>query len=67
MEAYVMAEDQRDCLVVASKVKAYVKSKNMMTSSEAIEAISAEVYDMLDNAIARSTANRRSTIKAHDL
>jgi len=67
MEAYVMAEEQRDCLVVASKIKAYIKSKNMMTSSEAIAAISAEVYDMLDSAIARSAANRRSTVKAHDL
>ncbi len=62
-----MAEEQRECLVVASKIKAYIKSKNMMTSSEAIEAISAEVHDMLDSAITRSTANRRSTVKAHDL
>ena len=67
MEAYVMPEEQRECLVVASKIKAYIKSKNMMTSSEAIAAVSAEVYDMLDDAIARCAANRRSTVKAHDL
>ena len=58
---------KRDSLVVASKVKAYVKSKKMMTSSEAVEAISENVYSMLDCAIVRSKANRRSTIKAQDL
>jgi hypothetical protein len=58
---------KRETLVVASKVKAYIKSKKMMTSSEAIEAISDKVYAMLDAAIARTKANRRSTVKAQDL
>ena len=62
-----MAKKKKESLIVASKVKAYVKSKKMMTSSEALNAISEQVYDMLDTAIARSTANRRSTIKAQDL
>ena len=39
---------KRDSLVVASKVKAYIKSKKMMTSKEALEAISEKVYCMLD-------------------
>jgi hypothetical protein len=58
---------KRESLVVASKVKAYIKSKNMMTASESIEAISEKVYSMLDAAIARTKANRRSTVKAQDL
>ena len=58
---------QRDVLVVASKVKAYIKSKKMMTSSEAIGTISEAVYKMLDAAAARAKANRRSTIKAQDI
>lgn len=62
-----MADAQKDILVVASKVKAYVKSQEMMTSSEAIEALSTEVYELLDDAIARAKANRRSTVKAQDL
>jgi len=62
-----MAKKKRESLIVASKVKAYVKSKKMMTSSEALEAISEQVYGMLDNAIARATGNRRSTVKAQDL
>ena len=58
---------KRESLIVASKVKAYVKTKKMMTSSEALEPISDKVYDMLDAAIARAKANRRSTVKAQDL
>jgi hypothetical protein len=58
---------KRDSLIVASKVKAYIKSKKMMTSSEALGAISDRVYCMLDAAITRTKANRRSTVKAQDL
>ena len=57
----------REVLVVASKVKAHNKSKNMMTSSDAIAALSDKVYAMLDDAMARTKANRRSTVKAQDL
>ena len=54
-------------LVVASKVKAYVKSKGMMSSSEMISALSCKVYCMLDAAIERTQANRRSTVKPQDI
>ncbi|MBC8470882.1 MAG: hypothetical protein H8D56_15525 [Planctomycetes bacterium] len=57
----------KESLVVASKVKAYIKSKQMMTSSDALEALSDKVYSMPDDAIARTQANRRSTVKAQDL
>ncbi len=57
----------RESLVVASKIKAYIKSKKMMTSADALGAISDKVYCMLDAAIARTQANRRSTVKPHDL
>lgn len=62
-----MSDKTRESLIVASKVKAYIKSKDMMTSSEALEAISENLYDTLDAAINRATANRRSTVKAQDL
>ena len=58
---------QKEVLIVASKVRAYVKSKKMMTSSDAIVAISDKVYCMLDHAAERTKANRRSTIKPQDL
>lgn len=58
---------KKEHLVVTSKVKAYIRSKNMMTSSEAVGAINDAVYCMLDKAIGRTKANRRSTIRAQDL
>jgi hypothetical protein len=58
---------KKESLVVASKVKAYVRSKKMMTSSDALGAISDGVYSMLDKAIERTKANRRSTVKPQDL
>ncbi len=58
---------QKESLVVASKIKAYIKSKKMMTSSDAIGALSDKMYSILDSAIARTKANRRSTVKPQDL
>ena len=58
---------KKESLVVASKIKAYIKSKKMMTSSDALTAISDKVYCMLDDAIVRTKANRRSTVKKQDL
>jgi hypothetical protein len=58
---------KRESLIVASKVKAYIKSKKMMTSSDALAAISEHVYSMLDAAVVRTKANRRSTVRAQDL
>ena len=57
----------KEVLVVASKVKAYIKSKGMMTSADAIGALSDDVYKMIDAAIKRTKANRRSTVKPQDL
>ena len=57
----------KESLIVASKVKAYVKSKKMMSSSEMISDLSCKVYCMLDAAIERTKANRRSTVKPQDL
>lgn len=57
----------KEILVVASKVKAYVKSKKMMTSADAIGALSDRIYRMLDCACERTKANRRSTLKPQDL
>jgi len=58
---------KKESLIVASKIKAYIKSKKMMTSSDALGAINDKLYSMLDSAVARTKANRRSTVKAQDL
>ena len=57
----------RDSLVVASKIKAYVKAKKMMTSADALGAISDKLYCILDCACERTKANKRSTLKPQDL
>ncbi len=66
MENFVMAKE-KDSLIVVSKIKAYVKSKKMMTSSDALGTINDALYDILDTAINRTKANRRSTLKPQDI
>ena len=58
---------KKEVMVVASKVKAYVKSKKMMTSADAVAALSDQVHAILDAAIVRTKANKRSTVKPQDL
>jgi len=48
-------------------MKAYIRSKKMMCSADAVQAMSDCVYCCLDRAMARTKANRRSTVKAQDL
>ena len=57
----------KEILIVASKVKDYIKSGNCMTASETIQALSDKVVALLDAAIARTKANGRSTVKPQDL
>lgn len=61
------SSSKKDVLVVASKVKAYIRSKKMMCSSDAIGSISDCIYASLDRAIERAKANRRSTVKPQDI
>ncbi len=58
---------KKEPLIVASKVKAHIKSKKMMTSSDSLDSINDAVYELLDKAIARTKANRRTTVKAQDV
>ncbi len=58
---------KKDVLVVSSKVKGYIRSKKMMCSADAIAALSCKVYCIIDAAIARTKANKRSTVKPQDL
>jgi len=56
-----------DALVVKSKVKAYAKKKKVRISGDAFKAIDKQVMCMIDTAVARAKANRRTTIKPADL
>ncbi|MBN1124900.1 MAG: hypothetical protein JXA82_07825 [Sedimentisphaerales bacterium] len=57
----------KDPLIVASKVKAYIKSKGLMTSSDSLGALNAKVCALIDEAGKRTKLNRRSTVKPQDL
>ncbi len=61
------AAAKKEPLVVASKVKAYIKSKGLMSSADAVDALSKKIYCILDCAAERTKANRRSTVKPQDL
>ena len=56
-----------EMLVVGSKVKNYVKEKGLHSSGDLAEGLSAEVSALLDKAIERCKANKRSTVRPADL
>ncbi len=58
---------KKEVLVVASKVKAYIRGKKMMCSADAVAALSDKVYGIIDAGIARTKANKRTTVKPQDL
>ena len=58
---------KKEILVVGSKVKGYIRGKKMMCSADAIAALSDKVHCILDAAICRTKANKRSTVKPQDL
>jgi hypothetical protein len=56
-----------EMLVVGSKVRALIKSKKCMTSSEFLPALSKAVNELVVKAAERAKANKRSTLRARDL
>ena len=58
---------KREVLVVASKIKDYIKSKGLQSSGEVVPALSERIYSMIDDATSRTKENRRSTVRPHDL
>lgn len=59
-----MAED---VLVVASKVRGYLKSKNVKMSGELIGHLNNKVKALLDDAARRAQGNKRATVKPQDV
>ena len=56
-----------EMLVVKSKVREYAKKKKVNLGGDAAEALSREVMRLVDRAIERAKANRRSTVKGRDI
>jgi hypothetical protein len=57
----------RDTFVVASKVKTYVRGKELMASSELPEALSLRIQSLIDHGIERCRGNGRRTVRPVDL
>jgi len=56
----------KEILVITSKVKNYIKTKDLMTSATAIEAISNKVREMCDKAIENAKNDKRKTVMDRD-
>ena len=56
-----------ESLVVASKVKAIIKDKGCQTAGEALDALNKRVYAIIEEAVSRAQANKRSTVKPQDV
>ncbi len=61
------AKKEQEILVVASKVRDYIKSKGFLTAGELVPELSCKVYCLLDSAIERANANGRKTVSSKDL
>lgn len=56
-----------ELMVVASKVRAHLKSKGVKMSGDLPEALNKTVMTALDGAAARAKGNKRATVKPYDL
>lgn len=58
---------KKEMLVVSSKVREYLKGQECLTSGELLEALNEKVHCILDDAVCRAKANKRSTVKSQDV
>ncbi|HHH36287.1 MAG TPA: hypothetical protein ENK48_05595 [Gammaproteobacteria bacterium] len=59
--------EEKEILVVASKVKNYIRSKaGMNTSASVMEALSERVRQLCDQAIENARNDKRKTVKDRD-
>ncbi|MCK5799633.1 MAG: hypothetical protein KAI47_20725 [Deltaproteobacteria bacterium] len=57
----------REVLVVASKVKEYIKALGLQSSADVVPALSDKIYAILDAAAERTKGNNRATVRPYDL
>jgi hypothetical protein len=61
------AKKERDLLIVQSKVRELIRSKEKRASDEFITALSDHVQHVVEKAVQRATANNRSTLRDADI
>jgi histone H3/H4 len=60
--------DDKEVLVVASKIKNYIRSKSdMNTSSGVLDVLSDRIREMCDKAIENALRDGRKTVKDRDI
>lgn len=57
----------KEMLVVSSKVREYLKGQGCLTSGELLSSLNDKVHCILDGAVCRAKANKRSTVKSQDV
>ncbi len=59
---------EKEVLVIASKVKSYIKSKgDLKCSATVVEVLSEKVRAMCDEAIQNAVADKRKTVQEKDI
>ncbi|MCS7205537.1 MAG: hypothetical protein NZ853_07555 [Leptospiraceae bacterium] len=58
---------ERKRLINVSRIKDYIRKQKCEISEETIDAIDRKVYELINQAIYRTKANKRITIRPHDL
>jgi histone H3/H4 len=60
-------EEKKEVLVVASKVKSYIRDKSTMnTSASVMEVLTGKVRELCDQAIAKAQSEGRKTVMDRD-
>lgn len=63
----IKKQEPRELLLVQSKVKDYIRSKDLMCASDLIDSLNEEVYALLDKAGHRTLENGRKTARGSDV
>lgn len=61
------AKAPKEPLIVASKVKAYVKAQGMMSSKDFLAELNVALCGCIDKAVTRAAENKRSTVQPRDI
>ncbi len=61
------APQEKEVLVIASKIKDVVKAAGLQSSGDLVEGVSTKVHEMIAAAVQRAKANGRATVRPCDL
>ncbi len=62
-----MEKKERENIVIASKVRDFIREAGCQTSGDFPDAVSDRVYEMIKQAVELAKNNGRATVRPHDL